>query len=130
MSVKIEAGKYYRLRNGSKCYIGGGYSINPFNSRPPIFIWWGFVSVSSNSYGTEVENWKEDGSYAEISNPDWDIVAEWVDPVTVERDVVLVQYEDNPPHVLLTDPGDPVGGGVSSVLKELSRHRVTFTYQL
>lgn len=81
--MKIEVGKYYRLRDGTEV---GPLAFNERNGRYPFF---------ANGY-----SWTEDGDYltpedyitpgeGERDDPNWDIVAELPDPHTAINDPIL-----------------------------------------
>lgn len=95
--MKIEVGKYYRLRDGTEV---GPVAHNVRNERYPFF---------ANGY-----SWSEDGDYllpneGERDIPDWDIVAEVPNPRTAsalrvsETGAVKASIGKRPLHLLPRD---------------------------
>ena len=73
--MKIEAGKYYRTRDGRKAYVSAVILENPFGS--PRFECdypcRGFIEDSGYS------SWQLNGKWAHENNDSTDLVAEWSD---------------------------------------------------
>lgn len=73
--MQIEAGKYYRLRDGKKAFVSHVMAENPFNKECNSHPIVGFIE------GEGADNWTENGGYYdEIEVHDRDIVAEWREP--------------------------------------------------
>lgn len=68
MTIKLEAGKYYKRRDGEKVYCVG---VSPYAGVMPY--------VASDKHG-QLWNYTESGAfYNEQCEDDYDIIAEWVD---------------------------------------------------
>jgi hypothetical protein len=80
--MKIEAGKYYRTRFGKKAYTSG---FSPFSSTSEIHIISGWVNGSSTP-----TTWTSDGRMYRHGESENDLVAEWVDPISVDLTVRLI----------------------------------------
>lgn len=72
--MQIEAGKYYRTRDGRKAFVAG--IIPSGESEYPCVGW-----VEGETNG---ESWKIDGCFFAGSDRDRDLVAEYREPVTRE----------------------------------------------
>jgi hypothetical protein len=82
--LKIEAGKYYKTRDGRKAFVAA-VAINPFGTTP-VYPVWGFI-------GNDDYYWAESGEYYfrdRDPNP-LDIISEWKEPVVVKRYVAWVR---------------------------------------
>ncbi len=72
--MKIEAGKFYKTRDGHKVEI---YSTDNGKYRP---VHGRIFGVSDD--GNSLDAFKADGKYFESGNDDnWDLVSEWREPV-------------------------------------------------
>jgi len=81
VSIKLEAGRYYKRRDGAKAFYHGP---DPFKAG------WGVVSWECGSYRVQAPC----GFYSPILGQDAaDLVAEWREPrtATCKRDFVLVK---------------------------------------
>lgn len=89
--MKIEVGKYYRLRDGRKAYVTGRQNDNPFTGQTAIYPWCGFAENDDADY-----SWTESGlKWADSEGCDdgddgGDIVGEWNDDVKVPVTAVLL----------------------------------------
>lgn len=82
--MKIEAGKYYKNREGKKIYVAG---ICPWDRIRPVIGWTESVEIFIS--------WKLDGHWAMSDTQHrYDLVSEWVDPMEVEFWVNV--YKNNP----------------------------------
>ena len=83
--LKIEAGKYYRTRDGRKAFVA---ARNPFNAR---FCWMGMIDSISTLCGV---TWLESGRFSDTreAHPD-DLIAPWTEPRTIERQVRVNAYD-------------------------------------
>ena len=81
--MKLEAGKYYKTRDGRKAKIVSEISPSPFNHTVSTYPFMGWVE----GY-TAAISWTAQGSYIEQdwskADSDSDLVAEWKEPVKVE----------------------------------------------
>lgn len=81
--MKIEAGKYYKMRNGEKAYVAG---VNPDNSKIMCCVGW---DVSGN------QSWTIDGRFSLAETCDFDIIEEWREQKKVKIDCWLNVYKDD-----------------------------------
>ena len=71
--MELEAGKYYRTRNGKKAFVAGINPIKDLNTDPAV----GFV-------GPVPHSWQIDGRYENYSKQSrHDLVEEWIEPEPV-----------------------------------------------
>jgi hypothetical protein len=84
--VNIEAGKYYKTRDGRKVFVCADALPNPFGQSIP-WVLAGYIDGGriACTYG-----WKSDGTAHDGSH--YDLVAEWHEPATEERVVWLVRF--------------------------------------
>jgi hypothetical protein len=84
--VNIEAGKYYKTRDGRKVFVCADALPNPFGQSIP-WVLAGYIDGGriACTYG-----WKSDGTAHDGSH--YDLVAEWHEPATEERVVWLVRH--------------------------------------
>ena len=77
--MKIEAGKYYRMRNGWKAYIAAIYNGELPQQPEPYreVIGWCY---DPDSPGLDNLSWCVDGSYIPGSKADIDLIAPWEEP--------------------------------------------------
>lgn len=72
--MKIEAGKFYKTREGRRAYISGVVAVNPFDDeRPWVYPVAGYVNGCVN-----ILSWTDEGFFyldKEISH--LDLIAEW-----------------------------------------------------
>ena len=73
--MKIEAGKYYRMRDGNKAYVAGVVK-DEFNTKYPVS---GYRHMKKEDEWISV-GWKIDGNYFNDEPNDKDIIAEWDEP--------------------------------------------------
>jgi hypothetical protein len=84
--MKIEAGKYYKTRDGKKAFVEHVFQKSPFSgSSPPGYTSFGFIEGNG-----QVEWWTADGFYVTRGQGCNDLVAEWVDPITVNLTARLI----------------------------------------
>lgn len=93
MSLKIEAGKYYRMRNGGRAYVDSVVGANPFNpDKPDIFPIKGFLQDRSASrWNISSTCWTSAGRYCTEGESDFDLVAEWREPLSVDKWFVVTR---------------------------------------
>jgi hypothetical protein len=77
--MQLEAGKYYRTRDGRKAYVVGSDPFNP--SEPFPFVGW--------IAGCGLRTWTASGAWANFQS-DCDLVAPWKEPET--ETMVLALY--------------------------------------
>lgn len=65
--LKIEAGKYYRLRNGERVYV----ALTDKPGDKPIVGW---------RADNQPFDWRDDGSHHGMDSSRFDIISEWVEP--------------------------------------------------
>jgi len=82
--MKLEAGKFYKTRDGHKAYIAGKH----FDSTIPYPI----VGWIENEDCPQT--WKPDGVFTLSGNAEYDLVAEWREPETRTIDIVLVRWRN------------------------------------
>ncbi len=71
MQIQLEAGKYYRTRDGRKAYCIG---VNKLDDAPENII------VSFNEYIGDCECYTVDGRYYNNNHKTgWDIIDEWTE---------------------------------------------------
>ncbi|MET4294738.1 hypothetical protein ABIB06_006571 [Bradyrhizobium sp. LB8.2] len=79
--LKLEAGKYYRTRDGRKAFVG--CVGNPFQQNQ--CEWDGAIGWVETNGGCQYrESWREDGRAAAATNHDLDLVAEWKEPKRIK----------------------------------------------
>lgn len=73
-NIKLEAGKYYRTRDGRKAFVSGK---NPFSDTQCCIC--GFIE----GYGST--SWTIDGNYySDKSDVAYDLIAEWKEPKRIK----------------------------------------------
>lgn len=85
MSLKIEAGKFYKTRDGQKACVA--FIGNPLDARC-VDQAFGFAS---RAYG--VISWSLDGKSLVQGTQEWDLVEEWVEPAKGALWLHLVRRE-------------------------------------
>lgn len=88
--MKIEKGRFYKLRNGEKAEI---YAVN----RKGAYCIHGTICI--DDIDDEVRTWREDGQYSNLEHSR-DIVSEWVEP-KAPRPRMLGYYYNNSASVYL-----------------------------
>lgn len=83
--MKIESGRYYKTRSGKKAYVAA--VENPFqpSSSWPMCGWIDGYQMASE--------WAIDGRHTPAGESQADLIAEWKEPVTVTRWLLL--WSDN-----------------------------------
>ena len=76
--MKIEAGKYYRTRDGNKACVAGK---NGFAKEHHDVYWLGSFEDDCS------KSWCIGGSYVDHEESDDDLVAEWVEPKAVAKEI-------------------------------------------
>jgi hypothetical protein len=94
--MKIEAGKYYRTRDGRKAFVAG---FSPFASVIELCRATGFIDGDGS-----VRGWSTDGRYWSEFGGELDLVEEWREPKTFS---VTIYETGNGIHMasLATCPG-------------------------
>ena len=115
--MKIEAGKFYKTRDGKKAFVASFTPPNPFpdggNTRYPFT---GYVQ------GWDMETWTADGiSFSDEENIT-DLVAEWREPASEERVVYLVRFSDGKVSCMMRKAKDG-----PPITKPIGSSRVTVT---
>ena len=76
--MKIEAGKYYRTRDGRKAFVSAVLLPNPFAGPGHMYPAIGYVESASTVW------WTKDGRYScKESHHPFDLISEWREPETV-----------------------------------------------
>lgn len=88
-TLTLEAGKYYRTRDGRKAYIVGQ---NPFD-KDDADIGFPFGGFVRGGNGDCLEWWRGDGRF-EVREDAMDLVAEWVEPKRIKGFIAL-KYTGN-----------------------------------
>ena len=91
--MKIEAGKYYRMRDGNKAYVAGVVK-DEFNTKYPVS---GYRHMKKEDEWISV-GWKIDGNYFNDEPNDKDIIAEWDEPN--DKDIIAEWDEPKEFHPL------------------------------
>lgn len=73
--MKLEAGKFYKMRNGNKAFVVG------LSEQAHSFK---FIGTSVRGDFTDVHAWKEDGGFGNGEKDDRDLIAEWVEPKRIK----------------------------------------------
>jgi hypothetical protein len=94
--MKIEAGKYYKTRDGHRAFVG---AVSPFPSTDRLYLVVGWIQGESAS-----TSWGPSGEYADGSNAPEDLVAEWVDPPTPLEVCRRIDALANDPDVKISWP--------------------------
>jgi hypothetical protein len=97
--MKIEAGKYYKLRNGKKAYVVC-IVHNPFSDESYVYPIMGFIEDRNGT-----ASWTLKGESIKDSVSEWDIVEEWRDPQTWEVTVYIARMGTDPPHTFAVFTG-------------------------
>lgn len=79
--LKIEAGKFYKCRDGRKAFVAG---------RSPFPSHWPFVGVIEGA-SLETYGWQDNGVYDCSGDDEEDLIAEWREPVAVTATILLVR---------------------------------------
>jgi len=109
--MQIEVGKYYKMRNGGKAFVAVHLPQSPFAVWLPIakpFI--GFA----DSDNMKVFRWNDGGAHE--SNCQYDLIAEWREPVT--KEVTLYLYRVNNIVHYASSPSENVIGSAKVTLTE------------
>jgi hypothetical protein len=85
--MKIEAGKYYKTRDGKKAFVEHVFQKSPFSGSSPS----GYTSFGFIEGNGQVDWWTADGFYVTCGQGCNDLVAEWREPRVVVREVLLVE---------------------------------------
>jgi hypothetical protein len=83
-AMKIEAGKYYKMRNGGKAFVEHVYRDSPFSGKIEHVY-----PVSGFRDGIGIGTWTMEGRYQNSGNDSCDLIEEWREPVTKEVTVYL-----------------------------------------
>ena len=75
--MKLEAGKYYKTRNGLKAYVEFIRQDNPFRDYIPEYPAIGFIE----SYGEQM--WKTNGEFNTSIENELDLISEWREPIKI-----------------------------------------------
>jgi len=75
--MQIEAGKYYRTREGRKAFVEHVLQHNPFGQKSHD----GFPALGYIEGKRGIEDWKLDGHWTEQDNCN-DLIAEYIEPPT------------------------------------------------
>lgn len=79
--LKIEAGKFYKLRNGFKAFV---YRTGCEDDAYTIH---GYVIRTDKGDKEEVASWTDAGNfYSDVSKDEFDIVLEWTEPLDFDWD--------------------------------------------
>lgn len=79
-TLTLEAGKYYRTRNGKKAFVGYVMADNPFNAAKPMYPASGWIEEEEFP-----QCWNLDGSlHSADEEHKKDLVAEWVEPKRIK----------------------------------------------
>lgn len=116
-TLTLEAGKYYRTRDGRKAFLAGR---NPFESSIQL-VWTGYVEGGIAIYG-----WLASGHfrYADGREDDCDLVAEWVEPKRIKGWVNIYPHPNMPQDVIVNNAlhetkekadGHSVGGRIACI---------------
>ncbi|MGG7581717.1 hypothetical protein [Rhizobium sp. Nf11,1] len=73
-ALTLEAGKYYRTRDGRKAFVSG---TNPFSEGSHIRA----IGVV---YGNGVQGWDLSGAFSSLGGHGLDLVDEWVEPKRIK----------------------------------------------
>lgn len=98
-ALTLEAGKYYRTRDGKKAFVAGK---NPFEDLEYPFI--GVLQSDASSS----DSWAVDGRYIVGEKSNDDLVAEWVEPKRVTGWIAMLvdgytgDYPAHTTHVFAT----------------------------
>ncbi|MBZ9674537.1 hypothetical protein [Mesorhizobium sp. ES1-1] len=80
--LQLEAGKYYRTRDGRKAVVVG---LSPFEGTGETFVAAGYIETEPT-----VMTWSMDGFFSPTrNNHHRDLVAEWVEPKRIKGFVAL-----------------------------------------
>jgi hypothetical protein len=83
--MKIEAGKYYRTREGRKAFVEAVLGPSPFDGDTPSYPFYGWIDKRGAA------TWMRRGEFlVGGGDSDKDLVAEWDDPVSVTITANLV----------------------------------------
>lgn len=88
--MKIEAGKYYKMRNGGKAFVDHLWGIDPFTGEMATDY-----PVRGFRDGLGYTTWNEDGRFNGSDGCGYDLVEEWREPVTKEVTVYLRQDKEH-----------------------------------
>ena len=91
--MKIEAGKYYRTRDGGKAYVAGVFPDEMGFAYPVT----GCVFTEDCEKILDMTDWAKDGK--DLWNGDWSLIAEWEESVqndaeSLQRELAKLQREN------------------------------------
>jgi hypothetical protein len=85
--MNIEQGKYYKTRDGRKAFVTAMLRDSPFStggsSKVPFRGW-----IDGSSL---IQSWTDSGRRLEYRESPSDLVAEWVDPISIDLTVRLIE---------------------------------------
>jgi hypothetical protein len=127
--MKIEAGKYYKTREGRKVFVSHRCT-NPFGliGSEPDFPLEGYMSNGDR----DRLSWRDDGTYNYAGEHMNDILAEWKEPKVHKRWVAWWEYKTNPtvPFVVIYNSEDEARKNLESykdTIVYLHGQEVTYT---
>lgn len=103
--MKIEAGKYYRTRDGRKAYVDVIRVSSPFNGYEPTHPIIGYVDDEKQG-PRSTKTWRADGRFDVKQDRSIDLVEEWREPVSREITLHLVKLKDGRV-IVTTDTAPP-----------------------
>ncbi len=76
--LQLEAGKFYRTRDGKKAYVCGSLGANPFTGQKKSCPVQGYIE------GHGQTSWTEQGGYVVGEDNGYDLIAKWVEPKRIK----------------------------------------------
>lgn len=117
--MKIEAGKYYKMRNGKKAYVSAVTLSSPFTGKPPE----GYPVSGFMEGESRVVTWTSSGAaIVSATKCATDLVAEWREPATFMPLVTVVRFCSGSTLAVIGEPTPGLGPHVVISRKHVVMH--------